>query len=283
MMKAQPVISAIITTYNRAGLVPRAIESALYQTVREIEVIVVDDASTDDTARVVQSIQDSRICYVRHVSNRGLAAAGRNTGIRLARGEYIAFLDDDDIWLPNKTERQLGLLGKYDMVLCAARQSDNKIKRHNANEVTLNDLRKGIDLDPSSMIVKASVTQSIKFDESLRYGEDWDYWIRLASKHQIGYLDEPLIIYDVASQGRITDDFMHISNIDLERRMPVLLKHKAFFGPYWFRYHTADTLLSYLQQRRDRAATILQTSIRCGVLATGAVLFSKVIRRLRNA
>lgn len=282
-MERRPVLSAIITTFNRAGVVTRAIDSALQQSVGDIEVIVVDDASTDDTANVVQSIGDSRVRYVRHEANRGLAAAGRNTGMRLARGEHIAFLDDDDLWLPEKTERQLAFLDSYDAVLCAARQSGGRVKRHPRREVTVSDLRKGIDLDPSGMIVKASVASKIEFDETLRYGEDWDYWIRVAQSFRIGYLDEPLIVYDDESTDRITNDVNWVRNIDLEKRMPVLLKHREFFGRYWFNYHTADTLLTYIGKRANPRSIILGTVRRCGLFTTGAVLLSKVTRRLRSA
>src|SRR6266566_844385 len=105
----QALITVIIPTYRRAALVPNAIHSAQRQTYRNIEILVVDDGSPDDTTDVVQNIHDVRLRYIRHDVNRGLPAA-RNTGIRGAAGDYIAFLDDDDEWREDKLERQLKVI-----------------------------------------------------------------------------------------------------------------------------------------------------------------------------
>lgn len=101
-----PKVSVVIPTHNRSSLLRRAIQSVLDQTYQDFEIIVVDDASTDDTEAVVKGFADERIRYVRHSENRG-EAASRNTGIRLAKGEYIAGHDDDDVWLPPKLEKQV--------------------------------------------------------------------------------------------------------------------------------------------------------------------------------
>ncbi len=101
-----PTVSVVIPTYNRAHLVGRAIQSVLNQTYQDFEIIVVDDGSTDNTEEVVKSFNDPRIRYLRHDQNRGGSAA-RNTGINMARGEYIAFQDSDDEWLPEKLEKQM--------------------------------------------------------------------------------------------------------------------------------------------------------------------------------
>ena len=108
-MSDAPKVSLIITTYNRARLLPRAVNSVFDQTYEDYELIIVDDCSTDSTPEVVQSFTDSRIRSVRHDENVGLPGS-RNTGIRLARGEYVAFLDDDDECLPNRLELQSAAL-----------------------------------------------------------------------------------------------------------------------------------------------------------------------------
>src|SRR4030042_5052103 len=107
-----PTVSIIIPTYNRAHLVMRAINSVLDQSFQDFEIIIVDDASRDNTEKMVSGIRDKRIFYIRHEKNRGGSAA-RNTGIKQARGEYIAFLDSDDEWLPEKLEKQLKVLEQY--------------------------------------------------------------------------------------------------------------------------------------------------------------------------
>ena len=94
-MSKEPLISVVIPTYKRASTVPRAIKSVLSQTYTNLEVLVVDDCSPDDTQSVVRSIADDRIRYLRHETNKGLPTV-RNTGIGAARGDYVAFLDDDE-------------------------------------------------------------------------------------------------------------------------------------------------------------------------------------------
>ncbi len=101
-----PTVSVVIPTYNRAHLLGRAIQSVLDQTYRDFELIVVDDGSTDNTEEVVEGLSDERVKYIRHEKNKGGAAA-RNTGIKAAKGQYIAFQDSDDEWLPEKLEKQM--------------------------------------------------------------------------------------------------------------------------------------------------------------------------------
>jgi len=104
-----PLISVVIPTYNRAHLLPRALKSVLSQSHQNLEILIVDDASTDNTAKVVRSYDDRRIKYIEHHENRG-GGASRNTGIMSATGDYIAFLDSDDEWRCDKIERQLDVL-----------------------------------------------------------------------------------------------------------------------------------------------------------------------------
>src|SRR5215203_2614836 len=108
MSTGQPLVSAVVPAYNASRTVVEAVNSVLTQTVRDLEVIVVDDGSRDDTADVVRSIDDPRVSLITK-QNEG-ASSARNAGIRAARGRYVAFLDADDLWLRSKLERQLDVL-----------------------------------------------------------------------------------------------------------------------------------------------------------------------------
>ena len=108
-MTASPLISVILPTYNRAHTLMRAVTSVLNQDYREIELIVVDDASTDGTTELLESIADPRLRVIRHDHNKGVAGA-TNTGIQAARGEIIAFQDSDDEWLDGKLSHQMARL-----------------------------------------------------------------------------------------------------------------------------------------------------------------------------
>ena len=110
-MVYNPLISVIIPTYNRGALLGRAIRSVLAQSYRNIEIIVVDDASDDYSGAVVKEFSDNRLSYIRHDSNMGGAKA-RNTGIKAAKGEYIAFQDSDDEWVKDKLEKHPNKLKK---------------------------------------------------------------------------------------------------------------------------------------------------------------------------
>jgi len=107
-----PLLSVVIPTWNRAPLVGEAVESALRQRIGQVEVIVVDDGSTDDTASILTRRFGSRISLLRLPNRRGVGAA-RNAGIRLASGELLGFLDSDDLWLPGKLDAELGVLGQF--------------------------------------------------------------------------------------------------------------------------------------------------------------------------
>lgn len=280
MAAAEPLVTVIIPTYKRAVLLPRVIQNVGRQTYRSIEILVVDDGSPDDTASVVRMISDPRVRYVRHETNKGLPAA-RNTGIREARGEYIAFIDDDDEWREDKLEKQLNLLTEYDAVLCMGVSKGYPMRVHRRPCITLDDLRRG-SFNPSSLVAKAAVLRSVWFDESLRQGEDWDAFIRIAQRYSIGWLGEPLLLYNEEGPGRMTDEKKYLSGPELEKRVAILYKHRHFFGPRWFNYHLADSLFSHIASRRSKAPLIAYAIRRCGVRAVSAALGHRVRRRIRR-
>src|SRR5690606_24324666 len=106
----EPLISVIIPTHNRANIILETVNSVLAQTYRTIEVIIVSDASKDNTAEVIKSIDDSRIKFVELEQNKKYPGRVRNVGIKLAKGSFIAFCDDDDLWISSKLEAQMNVL-----------------------------------------------------------------------------------------------------------------------------------------------------------------------------
>lgn len=194
-------ISVIIPTYNRAHLLPRALDSILNQTRVPEEVIVVDDGSNDDSAALIQS-NYPEVMYIRQ-SNRGVSAA-RNRGIREASGEWLAFLDSDDEWLPEKNQRQMeALRNEPGMLFC---HTDEIWIR---NGVRVNPMKKHTKyggwifqkclplccISPSSVVIHRSLFTEVGiFDESLPVCEDYDLWLRITAFHPVLYLDEKLIV-----------------------------------------------------------------------------------------
>ena len=183
MTADREMVSVVIPAYNYGQFVTEAVESALNQTYRPLEVIVVDDGSTDDTRERLAPYLD-RIRYV-YQGNMGLSAA-RNTGIRHAKGEWVALLDADDLWHPRKTDVQLGvagidpsigLVGSPDCTDMPPELPDSPASR----AIGVDDCLFGEPVSGSSALVRRNVFAAIGgFDESLRSAEDRDMWLRLA-------------------------------------------------------------------------------------------------------
>jgi glycosyltransferase involved in cell wall biosynthesis len=231
------LVSVIIPTYNRAHLLPRAIGSALRQTYSNLELIVVDDASTDETAEIVKTTGDARVRYVRHEENRGGGAA-RNTGIRLARGEFLAFLDSDDEWLPEKVAHQLhALRGHGDVEFRAVLTGGVRrwchgstvvrevVKRPAATGDVAGEVFRGIDgVNYVSVLVETSLALRVGgFDEALTCGQDWDFVARMAKLAPIASVSEALAVYYYHDGPKITRDLEGL--ITGTRRL--ISKHKV--------------------------------------------------------
>lgn len=201
-MKKKSRISVIIPTYNRANTVGRAIQSVLSQTYQDFEIIVIDDGSTDNTEEVIRSFHDSRIRYIRHKKNRGGSAA-RNTGIHAARGEYIAFLDSDDEWLPQKLEKQINVMKKSPETwvgVCTGFWliEEEREKREHIPTV-VDDLFHRLLADcflraGSTLLVLRSILNKIGgFDENLPRHQDWDLLLRLSKQWKVAIIRECLV------------------------------------------------------------------------------------------
>jgi glycosyltransferase involved in cell wall biosynthesis len=218
-MNVSPIVSVIITTYNRPDLLPRAINSVLNQTFDNLECIVVDDCSPDsETKTLVQSADDERLRYIRHDKNRGVSAA-RNTGIERSRGEYIAFLDDDDEWLPTKIQKQISvfddLSDSYAIVYCwMDYYSDNQdeiIEKYRP-KLEGNIFPKTLDGQPigstSTLVVRKDIAEEFDgFDESLPRGVDGDFIRRVSQEYKFDYVPEALVRYYIEhGHKRITRD-----------------------------------------------------------------------------
>jgi glycosyltransferase involved in cell wall biosynthesis len=188
------LVSVVIPTFNYGRFVGEAVESALAQTYPDLEVIVVDDGSTDDTERSLKRF-GSRIRYV-YQNNRGLSAA-RNTGVRLANGDWIALLDADDVWHPQKTEVQLaagqsiadvGLIGSLPAdVLPQALDPEPSICLLSVRDFLLSSR-----MGPSGALIRRTCFDTVGlFDESLKSIEDRDMWLRIAARFPAAEISSP--------------------------------------------------------------------------------------------
>jgi glycosyltransferase involved in cell wall biosynthesis len=210
-----PEVSVVIATYNRGALLERALDSVFGQTFEDYEVLVADDGSTDDTPERLKKHR-SRV-RVLQLEHQGRPARVRNRAIQEASGKYLAFLDSDDLWAPEKLERQVGLMRQDpELVLC---YTDSVVEDENGRFLHVHSRRerprRGWVLDallqtnfipvPTVLARTDLVSSAGGFEESLRMAEDWCLWVRLALKGRIGFVDERLCTIRVGHQT-ITSD-----------------------------------------------------------------------------
>lgn len=211
-------VSVILPTYNRGYILAEALDSVLKQSYEDFELIVVDDGSTDNTADLVRSVQSEKIRYIRHQRNCGVSAA-LNSGVSAASGEFIGFLGSDDLWKPEKLERQINFLCRHpevdfvfsDVEIVVASEVipsiiglmksfpkflEGKLRGEeyilSGREMYLCLLQE-LPIKPTASLIKRDVFARVgMFDETWRSGEDWEHLLRLSPGTCFGYMNVPL-------------------------------------------------------------------------------------------
>lgn len=219
-----PLVSVIIPTYNREKYVVEAIESVLVQTYKNLEIIVVDDGSTDGTEKILEPYRD-RVVYI-YQENQGPSAA-RNTGIRRANGQFIAFLDSDDLWLPEKLEVQVAYMEtnpEVGLVHTGKLHREERPTGPILKEWPYAEQSRSGHIFPEMFLGPAVLTPTVVarrecfdvaglFDEDLTFGEDHHLFLRIARHFPIGYINKPLVIIR-----------FHDTNITKKDRFQTLLR-----------------------------------------------------------
>jgi glycosyltransferase involved in cell wall biosynthesis len=250
-----PRISVVIPTYNMAHFIGESIQSVLDQTFPDFELVVVDDGSMDNTSEVIRKFQDPRITYILQ-ENSGPAAA-RNAGIRASSGEYIAFLDSDDILLETTFEKQIPVLDTHLEVGFVFGQryyideNSKLLGLYKPRHKLLSYVRSGIEevkellirgnvVPPSMSLVRRSCLEEAGlFDPSFRHGsEDFELWMRLSKKYAVAYIAEPLGKYRI-----------HSSNISIGRDLDEIEKSNSRIFQAVFDDVNLGPSLAYLRPR----------------------------------
>jgi glycosyltransferase involved in cell wall biosynthesis len=271
-----PHISVVLPTHNRSGLLPLTLRSVLRQHGVDFEVIVVDDGSTDDTAEVVAGLGDPRIRLVRHDTPQGVAAA-RNRGIAEARGAWVAFLDDDDLWAPDKLARQLEAANGAHCawVYTGAVNVDDRLRILEGGPPPpperVPELLKRYNPVPagaSNVMVRADALARVgPFDPRLRRTEDWDLWIRLARDGQPAAVRRPLVAYRMHPRSNAFVDTAEIltETAVIEDRHGIPVDHAA--------HYRRAAWISLRAGRRWHAAGYYALAVRRGDLRSLARAF----------
>ena len=242
MIENTPLISVILPTFNRAGVLPRAIDSVLAQSYKSIELIVVDDGSTDDTRQVLERYGNKLICIKQH--NRGVSAA-RNTGIRISKGKYLAFIDSDDKWMESKLEEQVRYFNNYEQDNLALVCTDIDIidikgthhkrrrfmPRNSSCVLDVVDVFRDPYLGLPTVMIRADlVNKDSVFDESLNSAEDIDLYLRLMVNRKAGYIHKKLVDVYQSSNSLSASITSYDDNIRVITGF--LKQHKELFVGY---------------------------------------------------
>jgi glycosyltransferase involved in cell wall biosynthesis len=197
-----PLVSVVIPVFNRAGLIARALDSVARQTFDDYEIIVVDDGSTDGTVDTVRNWRGKPVRLIQHSQNRG-AAAARNTGVSSSSSRWIAFLDSDDHWEPEKLARQMSALNGAPAAFMACATSYYSWDGERKRTVQFNippgrfvvEIRFGCYIAPGSTLVAARQAFDVTggYDEALRHHEDWDWLLRFVDHGDLLMVSEPLV------------------------------------------------------------------------------------------
>lgn len=240
--KRKPLVTAVITTYNRPEMVQYAIQSVLVQTYEPLELIVIDDGCDSGVEDWLHSQGLSQIRYIRHEENQGLPTA-RNTGLTNSKGKYIAYLDDDDEWKPEKIQKQVELAetlsSDYAIIYCGLEVKDkvDQVVALNMPRLkgTIKDeiVKKGLNTIPSSyLFCKDTLLKIGGFDTDLYTGIDHDLWMKIAKNgYKTDYVNEPLVIHTQHDGLQMTSNASRrISGIEqyLNKWRPDVL---SWFGP----------------------------------------------------
>ncbi len=273
----------MIPSCNRGDYLREAVESALAQTVEVQEVIVVDDASDIDPRPQLAYLSD-KVKFHRLPVRSG-ANIARNIGIELARGPWVALLDDDDIWLPEKTGKQLKAIAdaqerggggrEIGACICIAQDLGGTPDAPLGIKDIKERLRISSPCGTSALFARRELLLKEPFDGLLRRAQDWDLFVRLAKRETLVLVEEALYFRRVG-HDRITTEVLHQDPQELYRSAAATHKHRAWLGELAYRDRLAALLLSYIAQRKNKLSYIASAIRYAGVRATLRVLMSKL-------
>ena len=252
------LISVVIPTHNRASLLPRAIGSVLKQSYPHFELLVVDDGSTDDSAALIKTLADPRLRYI-HQRQAGVSAA-RNAGARAAQGDWLAFLDSDDEWLPQKLAKQWDFHQQHPQLLISQTEDSwirhgrpvrpQKIHQKKAGHIFADCLQRCL-ISPSAVILRKDLFwQYGGFDEGLPACEDYDLWLKISLRQAVGLLPEALVIRYAGHRDQ------------LSARYPVMDR---------FRIQALENILDEIQDPDLRNISLETLHKKCLIVANGSL------------
>jgi glycosyltransferase involved in cell wall biosynthesis len=285
------LISVIIPVYNRSGLIKESVGSVLGQSYTELEVIVVDDGSTDDTPEKVEDIirSDKRVRLVRLDKNKG-AQVARKTGVKAAMGKFIAFLDSDDIWYPEKLKKQLKRFEELgdqvavvhgDLNIFSEATGEERLYRARklSGDVYKELLQRPGPLLQCMMIRRSAINDEVDIiDTALVSWQEWDLSINLSKNHKFAFIDEPLMLYNIHAGDTISKDMLR----DIEGYLYIVDKHREEIlgecGKEALGRHFYTVAMKYLQiNDYKRSKEYIEKASEMGIKSPMDILFYALV------
>ena len=236
------LISVVIPSYNRLPLLQQAVESVWRQTCDQVELILVDDGSTDGTEEFGEALAADKpnVHYLR-LEHSGRPGQVRNAGAGLARGKYLAFLDSDDLWQPEKLARQLDFFEQHPEIrICHTREvwlrSGKEVsqagQRHARSGHIFSDALRKCIIGPSTVMLERSLFEELGgFREDLEIAEDYELWLRLTARVPVGYIDNPLVIKRGGHADQLSEKYGQIEIFRI-RALQDLVESGCFIGEH---------------------------------------------------
>jgi len=232
-------VSVIVPTYNRADYLAEALWSVREQTCRVGQLVIVDDGSTDGTEVYVQSLNNQPNLRYLRIPHCGMPGKVRNAGARLATGEYLAFLDSDDLWEPEKLARQVAYFEEHQEIqICHTRetwQRGEKIvsqagQKHRRSGIIFADALKKCIIGPSTVMMRRELFEELGgFREDLEIAEDYELWLRITARVPVGYIDEPLVVKRGGHADQLSEKYGQIEIFRIKALL-VNLEEGSFQG-----------------------------------------------------
>lgn len=248
-------VTIVIPAYNRASTLDRAINSVLNQSYSNIEVIVVDDNSTDNTIEIIRKINDKRLKYIKLNENKG-ACFARNLGIQNSTGEYIAFQDSDDEWYKDKLDKQLKFLKEesYNLVGCSINQiyDSGKIKTFPNINIESIDIKEYIHygniFSTQTILGKKECFLKNQFDNSMPRFQDWELMIRMCKTYKVGFMQEKLVDAYIQNDSISKNNKKAVEALDIIRKK---YANKNKLNSFYLRNMAIYSLNDNLQNARN--------------------------------